>query len=135
MLCFPLTSSSTKKRKTKKEEEEGEQAVSKKPKKTKEEIEEARQLKIKKKEEEEKSRWRWLENTSLFLSNWPAPITTTHKLKHKMQSGAISHFLFVRWEEEKYEDGVKWKFLEHKGPYFPPEYQPLPDNVHFYYDG
>ncbi|XP_034540561.1 DNA topoisomerase I, mitochondrial [Notolabrus celidotus] len=39
------------------------------------------------------------------------------------------------WEEEKYEDGVKWKFLEHKGPYFPPEYTPLPDNVHFYYDG
>ncbi|KAM7002876.1 DNA topoisomerase I, mitochondrial [Tautogolabrus adspersus] len=39
------------------------------------------------------------------------------------------------WEEEKYEDGVKWKFLEHKGPYFAPEYQPLPDNVHFYYDG
>ncbi|MCJ8733214.1 hypothetical protein PDJAM_G00220640 [Pangasius djambal] len=39
------------------------------------------------------------------------------------------------WEEEKYEDGIKWKFLEHKGPYFPPEYQPLPDNVKFYYDG
>ncbi|KAK7891382.1 hypothetical protein WMY93_023345 [Mugilogobius chulae] len=39
------------------------------------------------------------------------------------------------WEEEKYEDGVKWKFLEHKGPYFPPEYQPVPDDVHFYYDG
>ncbi|XP_032378158.1 DNA topoisomerase 1 [Etheostoma spectabile] len=39
------------------------------------------------------------------------------------------------WEEEKYEDGVKWKFLEHKGPFFPPEYQPLPDNVNFYYDG
>ncbi|KAM9481588.1 DNA topoisomerase I, mitochondrial [Clarias gariepinus] len=39
------------------------------------------------------------------------------------------------WEEEKYEDGIKWKFLEHKGPYFPPEYQPLPDNIKFYYDG
>ncbi|XP_034079286.1 DNA topoisomerase I, mitochondrial [Gymnodraco acuticeps] len=39
------------------------------------------------------------------------------------------------WEEEKYEDGVKWKFLEHNGPCFPPEYQPLPDNVHFYYAG
>ncbi|KAM9376105.1 DNA topoisomerase I, mitochondrial [Pholidichthys leucotaenia] len=39
------------------------------------------------------------------------------------------------WEEEKYEAGVKWKFLEHNGPYFPPEYQPLPDNVNFYYDG
>uniref|UniRef100_A0A8D0DEL2 DNA topoisomerase I n=1 Tax=Sander lucioperca TaxID=283035 RepID=A0A8D0DEL2_SANLU len=43
--------------------------------------------------------------------------------------------LSVRWEEEKYEDGVKWKFLEHKGPFFPPEYQPLPDNVNFYYGG
>uniref|UniRef100_A0A8C3AS63 DNA topoisomerase I n=1 Tax=Cyclopterus lumpus TaxID=8103 RepID=A0A8C3AS63_CYCLU len=43
--------------------------------------------------------------------------------------------LSVRWEEEKYEDGVKWKFLEHNGPYFPSEYQPLPNNVHFYYDG
>ncbi|XP_056622350.1 DNA topoisomerase I, mitochondrial isoform X1 [Triplophysa dalaica] len=39
------------------------------------------------------------------------------------------------WEEEKYEDGIKWKFLEHKGPYFPPEYQPLPDDVKFYYNG
>ncbi|KAI5623883.1 DNA topoisomerase I, mitochondrial isoform X1, partial [Silurus asotus] len=39
------------------------------------------------------------------------------------------------WEEEKYEDGIKWRFLEHKGPYFPPEYQPLPDNVKFYYNG
>ncbi|XP_074488002.1 DNA topoisomerase I, mitochondrial [Sebastes fasciatus] len=39
------------------------------------------------------------------------------------------------WEEKKYEDGVKWKFLEHNGPYFPPEYQPLPDDVHFYYGG
>ncbi|XP_036399788.1 DNA topoisomerase I, mitochondrial [Megalops cyprinoides] len=39
------------------------------------------------------------------------------------------------WEEEKYEDGIKWKTLEHKGPYFPPEYQPLPDNVNFYYNG
>uniref|UniRef100_A0AAQ4NPR9 DNA topoisomerase n=1 Tax=Gasterosteus aculeatus aculeatus TaxID=481459 RepID=A0AAQ4NPR9_GASAC len=27
------------------------------------------------------------------------------------------------WEEKKYEDGVKWKFLEHNGPYFPPDYK------------
>ncbi|XP_063759467.1 DNA topoisomerase I, mitochondrial isoform X2 [Eleginops maclovinus] len=39
------------------------------------------------------------------------------------------------WEEEKYEDGVKWKFLEHNGPFFPPKYEPLPDNVNFYYAG
>ena len=41
----------------------------------------------------------------------------------------------LRWEEAKYEPGVKWKFLEHKGPSFPPEFQSLPDNVRFYYNG
>ncbi|KAF5924776.1 hypothetical protein HPG69_014819 [Diceros bicornis minor] len=39
------------------------------------------------------------------------------------------------WEEEKSQDGVKWKQLEHKGPYFAPSYEPLPDGVRFYYDG
>lgn len=39
------------------------------------------------------------------------------------------------WEEEKKDDGVKWRFLEHKGPIFAPPYEPLPDNVKFYYDG
>ncbi|XP_031755789.1 topoisomerase (DNA) I, gene 2 isoform X3 [Xenopus tropicalis] len=39
------------------------------------------------------------------------------------------------WEEEKYEDGIKWKFLEHEGPVFAPPYEPLPDSVKFYYDG
>lgn len=41
----------------------------------------------------------------------------------------------ARWEEEKREDGVKWLQLEHKGPYFAPAYERLPDNVHFYYNG
>ncbi|CAL8337327.1 unnamed protein product [Merluccius merluccius] len=39
------------------------------------------------------------------------------------------------WEEERYTDGVKWKFLEHKGPVFAPPYEPLPSHVKFYYDG
>ncbi|XP_072426111.1 DNA topoisomerase I, mitochondrial-like isoform X3 [Chiloscyllium punctatum] len=39
------------------------------------------------------------------------------------------------WEEEHYEDGVKWMFLEHSGPLFAPEYEPLPDGIDFYYDG
>ncbi|XP_050954392.1 DNA topoisomerase I, mitochondrial isoform X2 [Labeo rohita] len=39
------------------------------------------------------------------------------------------------WEEGKLSDSQKWSSLEHKGPYFPPEYEPLPDNVCFYYDG
>ncbi|NXB69944.1 TOP1M topoisomerase, partial [Donacobius atricapilla] len=40
-----------------------------------------------------------------------------------------------RWEEEKKEDGVKWMQLEHRGPYFVPLYEPLPEDVQFYYDG
>lgn len=39
------------------------------------------------------------------------------------------------WEEEKRDDGVKWHFLEHKGPVFAPPYDPLPDHIQFYYDG
>nr|CAD7262658.1 unnamed protein product [Timema shepardi] len=40
----------------------------------------------------------------------------------------------VKWEEEKKEDGTKWKFLEHKGPVFAPAYEPLPSDVKFFYD-
>ncbi|GCC40284.1 hypothetical protein chiPu_0024443, partial [Chiloscyllium punctatum] len=43
-------------------------------------------------------------------------------------------FAGKRWEEEHYEDGVKWMFLEHSGPLFAPEYEPLPDGIDFYYD-
>ncbi|TRY96099.1 hypothetical protein DNTS_025486, partial [Danionella cerebrum] len=39
------------------------------------------------------------------------------------------------WEEEKLSETQKWSSLEHKGPYFPPEYEPLPDHVCFLYDG
>nr|XP_023679365.1 DNA topoisomerase I, mitochondrial-like isoform X1 [Paramormyrops kingsleyae]XP_023679366.1 DNA topoisomerase I, mitochondrial-like isoform X1 [Paramormyrops kingsleyae] len=39
------------------------------------------------------------------------------------------------WEEGCSHDGKKWKTLEHKGPLFPPEYEPLPENVSFYYNG
>lgn len=43
-------------------------------------------------------------------------------------------FLFSRWEEEKRDDGVKWHYLEHKGPLFAPEYEPMPKSVKFEYD-
>ncbi|XP_043828999.1 DNA topoisomerase 1-like [Dromiciops gliroides] len=39
------------------------------------------------------------------------------------------------WEEERYSEGIKWKFLEHKGPVLALPYEPLPENVKFYYDG
>ncbi|PVD20892.1 hypothetical protein C0Q70_19055 [Pomacea canaliculata] len=38
------------------------------------------------------------------------------------------------WEEEKRDDGIKWNFLEHKGPVFAPAYEPLPPDIKFYYE-
>ncbi|XP_021039490.1 DNA topoisomerase I, mitochondrial isoform X1 [Mus caroli] len=38
------------------------------------------------------------------------------------------------WEETS-KSSVKWRQLEHKGPNFTPAYEPLPDGVHFLYDG
>lgn len=40
-----------------------------------------------------------------------------------------------RWKDENKAEGVKWNYLEHNGPLFAPPYEPLPDNVHFYYNG
>lgn len=39
------------------------------------------------------------------------------------------------WEEEKRADGIRWRSLQHNGPYFAPAYDPLPKHVRFYYDG
>ncbi|XP_070574510.1 DNA topoisomerase I, mitochondrial-like [Ptychodera flava] len=39
------------------------------------------------------------------------------------------------WEETPHPEGVKWMTLSHRGPVFAPEYEPLPDDVKFYYDG
>ncbi|XP_043922218.1 DNA topoisomerase 1-like [Protopterus annectens] len=67
--------------------------------------------------------------------------TESRKRKHKKTESQAEKDKKVEdkawkwWEESHYEDGVKWKFLEHKGPYFAPPYEPLPDNVQFYYKG
>jgi len=39
------------------------------------------------------------------------------------------------WDEEPHPDGIKWKTLEHQGPYFPPAYERMPKNIKFSYDG
>ncbi|CAI2294965.1 unnamed protein product [Caenorhabditis sp. 36 PRJEB53466] len=39
------------------------------------------------------------------------------------------------WKEDKKPDGVKWNSLAHMGPLFAPPYVPLPDHVHFKYNG
>ncbi|XP_077074719.1 DNA topoisomerase I, mitochondrial isoform X3 [Siphateles boraxobius] len=51
------------------------------------------------------------------------------------RAAAVKTLSDFRWEESKSSDSQKWSRLEHKGPYFAPEYDPLPDNVPFYYDG
>lgn len=68
-----------------------------------------------------------------FNGSFPHEITFQELIHHW-----VVGFLFLfsgRWEEERYTDGSKWRFLEHKGPVFAPPYEPLPDKVKFYYDG
>ncbi|XP_061106633.1 DNA topoisomerase I, mitochondrial-like [Conger conger] len=60
-----------------------------------------------------------------FLKVWPK--------NEKMKKEGNQQWRW--WEEERNEDGTKWSFLEHRGPLFPAEYQPFPDDVNFYYDG
>uniref|UniRef100_A0A8C9SJ15 DNA topoisomerase I n=1 Tax=Scleropages formosus TaxID=113540 RepID=A0A8C9SJ15_SCLFO len=95
-----------------KKEEDVEYPVSVKRKKKKEEIEATKAMKLRVKEER----------------------MAAKALKIKMKEEEEQQ-RWRWWEEERYECGIKWKFLEHKGPYFPPEYQPLPDNVRFFYNG
>uniref|UniRef100_A0A8C9SZU5 DNA topoisomerase n=1 Tax=Scleropages formosus TaxID=113540 RepID=A0A8C9SZU5_SCLFO len=62
--------------------------------------------------------------------------TTAGILLRYTQPGQQVHKIcFGRWEEGRSQDGKKWKTLEHKGPLFPPEYEPLPQDVSFYYNG
>ncbi|XP_049339524.1 DNA topoisomerase I, mitochondrial isoform X2 [Astyanax mexicanus] len=135
-----VTEKKGKKRKRKRESVSGSSSGPSVPQKKKRVTEEdegtsgAEKKKTKKKKEKEKVK----------KEEGEKPVTKKKKTKEEIEA---SRALKIKkkeeeeqqrwrwWEEEKYEDGVKWKFLEHKGPYFPPEYQPLPDNVRFYYDG
>uniref|UniRef100_W5M2K4 DNA topoisomerase I n=1 Tax=Lepisosteus oculatus TaxID=7918 RepID=W5M2K4_LEPOC len=121
-----LLESAKKKKKVKMEVEEAEQEPEKQRKKKKE-------SKVKKAKKEQEGR----------------PVSAREGGKHKKSKEEVEAAKALKikkkeeeelqrwrwWEEEKYEDGIKWKFLEHRGPWFPAEYQRLPDNVKFYYDG
>ncbi|XP_075875319.1 DNA topoisomerase I, mitochondrial isoform X2 [Nelusetta ayraudi] len=109
----PSAPSSTKKRKSKESQrEEKSDTQEKKKKKTREKT-------VKKEEADEE------QAVSKKPKKTKEEIQEARQLKiKKKEEEEKSRWRW--WEEEKYEDGVKWKFLEHKGPYFPPEYQPLP---------
>ena len=38
-------------------------------------------------------------------------------------------------DENRLPRGVYWRFLEHKGPLFCKDYERLPENVNFFYEG
>lgn len=57
-----------------------------------------------------------------------------NKIVSRLKIWLLTLFLF-RWEEEKKPSGIKWYSLSHKGPIFAPPYIPLPESVHFKYDG
>ncbi|OWF56492.1 DNA topoisomerase I, mitochondrial-like [Mizuhopecten yessoensis] len=61
-----------------------------------------------------------------------SPQKTTQRGKKKPEE---TQEVWRWWEEERRDDGQKWNFLEHKGPVFAPDYEPLPSDVKFYYDG
>merc|ERR1712096_264586 len=65
-----------------------------------------------------------------------APDSPTKKMTKKEKELEAEKQVWKWWEEENaLPDGVKWRFLEHKGPVFAPDYDPLPEHVRFWYDG
>merc|ERR1712240_419854 len=65
-----------------------------------------------------------------------ANATPTKKQTKKEQEMEEEKKVWKWWEEDSaLPEGVKWKFLEHKGQMFAPAYEPLPPEVRFWYDG
>jgi len=63
------------------------------------------------------------------------PTSPQKKMTKKEKDLEAEKNVWKWWEEEKKDDGTKWKFLEHKGPLMAPDYEPLPPEVRFWYDG
>ena len=63
------------------------------------------------------------------------PLSQRQILKQE-QEKKEAELVWKWWEDPKNgDDSIKWTTLEHSGPYFAPEYVPLPDRAHFKYDG
>jgi len=55
--------------------------------------------------------------------------------KKRVKKEENEEHIWKWWEEDRPGEGIKWKSLSHKGPVFPPAYEPLPKSVKFYYNG
>jgi len=64
------------------------------------------------------------------------PTSPTKKMTKKEKEAEEEKKVWKWWEEDQQlPEGVKWRFLEHKGPMLAPDYEPLPKHVRFWYDG
>merc|ERR1712241_510961 len=64
------------------------------------------------------------------------PSSPSKKMTKKEKEAEAEKNVWKWWEEsEQLPDGVKWRLLEHQGPLFAPDYEPLPPEVRFWYDG
>merc|ERR1719373_893957 len=64
------------------------------------------------------------------------PVSPTKKMTKKEKEAEAEKQVWKWWEDDnQLPEGVKWRFLEHKGPYFCVPYEPLPEDVRFWYDG
>lgn len=64
-----------------------------------------------------------------------AELSQTESPKKRKKKEEEEEEVWRWWEEKKYADGRKWTTLDHKGPLFEPGYVPLPDDIHFFYNG
>ncbi|CAD6504169.1 BgTH12-05903 [Blumeria graminis f. sp. triticale] len=57
------------------------------------------------------------------------------KLDKEEKNSEEADEVYKWWLEEKDDQSVKWTTLQHNGVVFPPEYEPLPENVKLLYNG
>jgi len=70
--------------------------------------------------------------------NGSAKVKAEPKLKKPKKEEAEQWEWWKESPEERLkreEAGIKWQTLDHKGPFFPDDYEPLPSNVRMSYDG
>ncbi|XP_063260198.1 DNA topoisomerase I, mitochondrial isoform X1 [Prinia subflava] len=119
----------------KKEEEERKGDVPEKEKWKNKEEPEVETKEMEKKSEEEETPGKTGEGKSKEGEEKKKEEKRNKKTKKQKEEEKEAKNKWKWWEEEKKEDGVKWMQLEHRGPYFVPLYEPLPEGVRFYYDG
>jgi len=122
--------SKNKKRKVESDEESDEEPLSKKKVKAKKQR--------RKSEEEDEEDFKPAKKKAKVVQKKPAANSgsPTKKMTKKEKELEEEKKVWKWWEEtEQLPEGIKWRFLEHKGPMFAPDYENLPDNVRFWYDG